>query len=113
MKNRRRRRLSDFKPNLVSRSGIAWFDTPESYARILEIMNYPEGMTRSYERWREVTEDRERFLKRGRRFTPIRVVIDPEQFATWCKARAVEPNRSSLYLFVEFATGRMRDKTGG
>ena len=105
---KRRRRISDFKPNLTLRSGLAWFETPENYARILEIMGHPEDMTRSYDRWREVTENKERSLKRGGRFMPIRVVIDPDKFVAWCAARSMQPDRNALSHFVEISTGRIR-----
>lgn len=70
-------------------------------------MNYPEGMTRDYNRWREVTENRERDLKRSRRgWIPIRVPVNPDKFLAWCAARSKQPNRDALYAFVEDATGR-------
>lgn len=103
MKNRRRPRISDQRP--LIRIPIAWYE-PEDYARMLEILNYPEGMTRSYERWREVTENRERNVKRGRqsRFA-VRVVIKSDKFLAWCTARAIDPSMDTLHAFLNEAVG--------
>jgi hypothetical protein len=98
MKNRRRRRVSDFRPDQLHNIPIPWYEA-EDYPRILEILNYPKGMTRSYERWREVTENRERDLKRSRRL-PVRVVITPDKFLAWCAARAIEPSYGALDTMV-------------
>jgi hypothetical protein len=102
---RRRRRISDFKPDITRRIGLAWYE-PQDYARMLEIMNYPGGMSRSYERWREVAENDERSWKRRRGgFMPIRVVINPDKFLAWCSARSKEPNIYTVGSFVQEAIG--------
>ena len=81
--------------------GIKWFE-PREYARILEIMNYPTEMTRDYERWREVAEDHERFLKRHKRnLMIVRVVVHPDEFIAWRNTNAVHPNSKSLGAFVQ------------
>jgi hypothetical protein len=76
------------------------------YARTLEILNYPNGMTRSYERWQEVNENHERDLKRsGKGLFPVRVVIYPDKFLTWCAARAIEPSMQAIDIFIGEAAG--------
>jgi hypothetical protein len=63
-------------------------------------------MTRSYERWREVTEDHERSFKRHRKgFLAVRVVIEPDKFLAWCAARAIEPNANAIGKFINDAVG--------
>lgn len=103
MKNRRRPRISDFRPQV--RIGLEWFE-PEDYARILEIVNYPASLSRSYERWREIAENQERTLKRSRRgLFVVRVVIKPDKFLAWCAARSVEPSHNIIASFVQEAIG--------
>lgn len=103
-KPRRRRRVTDFKPDITHRSGLAWFER-EQHARMIEVMAEPHDISRDYERWREVTENRERTLKRrtGGRIV-VRVVVDPDKFLAWCAARSKEPNGDALNLFVHFHT---------
>ena len=103
MKNRRRRRVSDFRPDLSPRTGHVWFEEKD-YARILEILRYPEGMPRDYNRWREVTENNERFRKRRGRFD-CRIVVDPERLLGWCAARSIEPSSAALSWLVFEALG--------
>ena len=103
MKARRRRRISDQKP--LVRIPLAWYE-PEDYARIIEILNYPDGMTRSFERWQEVSQNSERDLKRSRKgLFPVRVVIHPDKFLAWCTARAVEPSVQAINIFINEAVG--------
>jgi hypothetical protein len=103
MKNRRRRRISDFKPDPLRNAGIAWYE-PQHYARMLEIMDYPASMSRSYERWREVAENQERTLKRAGRLV-ARIVIDPDKFLAWCAAHAMKPNHNAVDFLVADAIG--------
>lgn len=85
--------------------GMAWYE-PDDYARILEILHYPEGMTRSFERWREVAENDERTMKYSRMsLFPVRVLIKPDKFLAWCAARSVEPSSNVLPTFVAEAAG--------
>jgi hypothetical protein len=86
------------------RVGIPWFE-PQEYARILEIMNYPADMSRDYERWRELAENRQRGRK-GQKLFVVRVVVHPEEFVAWCTAKAIQPDGGALNTFVnERATG--------
>lgn len=95
---KRKRRVSDFKPDIFHRVGIAWFE-PESYARLLDVMPKPHGMPGNYERWREITENSERYSKRGGHLV-VRVVIDPDKFIAWCAARTLQPNSDAIERFV-------------
>ena len=98
MAKRRRRRVSDFKPNILHRAGVEWFE-PESYARLLKVMLKPHGMPGDYKQWREATENSERFLKRSGHLV-VRVVIDPDDFLAWCAARSLQPNSNTISRFV-------------
>jgi hypothetical protein len=82
-----------------TRIPLAWFQADE-YARILEIVNYPEGMSRSFDRWHEVAQGHEnRFKSRG--FFVVRVVIHPDEFVGWCAANAVQPNSQAIQRFIQ------------
>jgi hypothetical protein len=101
-KQRRPLRSRVIGHNWATPIGIQWFE-PHEYARILEIMNYPPEMTRDYERWRELAEDHERFLKRHKRnLMIVRVVVHPDEFVAWCNASTVQPNSKSLRAFVQY-----------
>jgi hypothetical protein len=105
-KARRRRRVSDPRRPLTP-IGFAWYE-PDDYARVLEILNYPEGMTRSFERWREAAEESERSMKRSRSpmgLFPVRVVIKPDKLLAWCAARSIKPSRTALDRLVAEAAG--------
>ncbi len=82
------------------RSGLPWFE-PEEYPRILEVMNYPPDMSRDYERWREVAENKESALKRMGKLV-VRVVVHPEEFISWCATHSIQPNSGSIDGFVEY-----------
>lgn len=102
-KARRRRRVSDLRP--LRPVGIAWYE-PSDYVRILEILNYPPGMSRSFERWREVAENRESTLKHSRKgLFPVRVIINPDKFLAWCAARSIQPSSGAIESFAIEAAG--------
>jgi len=102
---KRRKRISDFKPSVWDHLAVAWFEEKD-YPRILEILNYPENMSRSYERWRDVFENRYGGDKRTRRGLLVRVVVDPNKFLAFCAARSVKPDLRWLNIFVEAAIGQ-------
>jgi hypothetical protein len=70
---------------------------------MLEIMVQPHDVSGDYQRWREVTESRERDWKRRGRLA-VRVVVDPDVFLAWCAARAMEPNGYALQMLVNERT---------
>jgi hypothetical protein len=98
---KRRRGISDFKPDKFAHTPIPWFEEKD-YSRMLEILNYPETMSRDYQRWRELAEDNERFSKRSRRGggLVVRVAIDPDNFVAWCAAHSIKPSHSQIHAFV-------------
>lgn len=99
------RRRTGPRSGPYERAGIAWL-TPETHARLGEIMVEPSGIPWSYERWREKAETQERHWKRRNQLV-VRIVLDPEAFAAWCAGKGLQPNGEALQVYVfQRASGR-------
>lgn len=83
------------------RSPIAWF-TREGYPRIIELLAYPEELSRDFDRWHELAQDRERHLKR-RGFLVVRVEVRADELLDWCAAE--KPSIGALNGFVAVRGG--------
>ena len=71
----------------------------EHYDRMIEIMGYPEDMSRSYERWRQIAEGLKRRLQ-SKGYFVVPVIADPDKFLAWCVAKDISPDRQALDGFV-------------
>ncbi|PDT68506.1 hypothetical protein [Bradyrhizobium sp. C9] len=78
---------------------LAWFE-PEDYSGILDILNFPDDMSRSYARWNELAKNREQDLKQ-RGFFAVRVTVRPDEFKKWCASKSMQPDGRALNLFVD------------
>jgi hypothetical protein len=83
------------------RRGFPWL-TPESHARLLDVMVKPHDIPWTFERWQEQAENRERIWK-SRNYLAVRVKIDPDAFIEWCAAGSQPPNGQMLELFANMA----------
>jgi hypothetical protein len=77
---------------------ISWFD-PETYSRLVDVLNSPFDFPPSYEQWKKLSEATERYwISRG--FHVIRVSVEPKGFLIWCSKRFVKPNSKALEVCI-------------
>ena len=83
--------------------GVAWY-TEETWAHVKKTATDPERFEATFEEWLVMAEDTLRnFVNAG--VAPEKVIIDPEEFAAWCKARHKRNNASARARFV---SGKLR-----
>jgi hypothetical protein len=88
--------------------GIAWYRA-EDYRQILEVMADKAILPSTYRQWRKEAELRESDLKRLGNIV-IRVIVDPEIFPIWCRARGLNVDESARTAFVsEVAARQVRE----
>lgn len=80
------------------RAPLAWFKQAE-YARVIEILGYPDGYSRDYNRWRELAENEEQSLKRSG-LLAVRVTIHPEELLRWAEAKQTTPLAALNYMLA-------------
>ena len=78
--------------------GIAWYRS-EWYDRIREVMADGISFPKTHASWRQKAARMERELRR-QGMEPVRVEIDPEQFAGWCASQGVAPDSEARDRFV-------------
>ncbi|MEY4562857.1 MAG: hypothetical protein RLZZ618_2134 [Pseudomonadota bacterium] len=81
---------------------LAWYDA-ESYELVRTLMVDGRAFPSTFEKWQTyATEAEALFSAKG--FAPIRVRLDPNAFARWCRAHGQQPDAKARLTFGEWAT---------
>jgi hypothetical protein len=89
----------------VTFKGIPWY-TAENYERFLAVVEDAHLLPATYEQWFRGAEESFKYAERkGER--PIRVLIDPEHFQTWCKAQGCSTDVEGRMEFVDIAVSKL------
>jgi hypothetical protein len=83
--------------------GIAWYK-PECYDRIREVMADGVSFPKTHASWRQKAGRMERELRR-QGAEPVRVDVDPDEFARWCAELAMPPDSEARDRFVRGRIG--------
>ena len=82
--------------------GLSWF-RERDYPRILEIMDDPDSLPPTFERWKLAAEKLEAWSK-AKDYVVIRAIIDPGEFGAWCASQGLQLDGTARSLFAtEFA----------
>lgn len=78
--------------------GVVWYSR-DTWPRVKETATDPDRFEATFDDWLAMAEDTLRnFAKAGG--VPTKVVIDPEEFFAWCKARRTRNNAAARARFV-------------
>lgn len=85
--------------------GLPWYSSA-TYARATALMEDRVEFPPAFEAWRREAEPRLRRLERDGAVV-YRVIIDPEEFTSWCRRQGVVPNAAARERFAEIAARRL------
>jgi hypothetical protein len=80
--------------------GLSWY-LEKDYGRILKIMEDADKLPATYGQWRSSAERGERGLK-DKGHIVVRAIIDPEEFAAWCRERALKLDANGRIAFASW-----------
>jgi hypothetical protein len=84
--------------------GMPWYRA-EDYARLREMMADPHAMAGGVEAWQASAVNNEQ-VARNAGLSVVRVLIEPDVFASWCSARNLPLDGSARMRFAsEMAQG--------
>ncbi len=83
----------------MRRIGVPWYSR-ENYPQIRALMADAGTLAATYDEWRMAAENNEGEARRVG-IEVVRVLLEPEQFAAWCKASGRAPDRAARVAFVE------------
>ncbi len=63
--------------------GVAWYDTQEDWASIKSTAMDPERFENTYDEWKSMAEN-VMVKMRETGILPVKVILTPEDFSTWC-----------------------------
>ncbi|HEY8380941.1 MAG TPA: hypothetical protein VIL09_02205 [Microvirga sp.] len=78
--------------------GLPWY-ARESYARLREQMADGAALPADYDVWRQSAEQNET-VGRASGLAIVRVPIEPEPFAEWCRAKGLSPDGRARQQFA-------------
>lgn len=84
--------------------GLPWY-TRESYARLREQMADGAALPADYDVWRQSAEQNET-VGRASGLSIVRVPIEPEPFAEWCRAKGLSPDGKARQQFAREEAAR-------
>ena len=79
--------MSDMPRRII---GLPWYRR-EDYPMIRQMMTDSHVLASTYEKWLAAAENNES-VGRQAGLEILRVMIDPDEFKTWCLANGMEPN---------------------
>lgn len=89
--------------------GIPWY-RKEDYPKILKIMSDGKALPRTWTEWSNKAEQlREKLVKDG--VIVETVLLDPDEFPGWCKARGLDVNSQARTAFANEAVARKHAPT--
>jgi len=88
--------------------GVCWY-TETGWARVKETATDPERFEATYEEWRTMAEKSLLDLA-GVGISPVKVTLDPDEFAAWCTRYGRKNNASARARSV---SARLRRSGGG
>lgn len=90
--------------------GLPWY-APATYVRAIALMEDRAEFPSAFEAWRREAELRLRRLE-SEGIVVYRVIIDPEEFAAWCRRQDVVPNATARERFAEIAARHLFREEG-
>lgn len=78
--------------------GLPWY-RPEDYERLRAQAADPHTLASSYAAWLASAENNER-VAADAGLTVVRVIVDPEVFASWCQERSLLPDGAARRRFA-------------
>jgi len=88
--------------------GLCWY-TETGWARVKETATDPQRFEATYEEWCTMAEESLLdFVAVG--VSPVKVTLDPDEFAAWCKRYRRKNNASTRATYV---SARLRRAGGG
>ena len=87
--------MTDAPPRRI---GLPWY-TREDYPRIREMISDPHNLAPSYDAWLAAAENNES-VGRQAGLQIIRVTVEPDAFAAWCREQGLEPDSAARTRYV-------------
>ncbi len=87
--------------------GLAWY-APEHYDAIRRVMADGDNLPDTFVEWRlKATGYEEAMQREGK--TVVRVLIDPESFTDWCRAKGLNVDAKARMLYAAFIAKLQQD----
>ena len=87
--------------------GMLWY-TREDYPRIRAMMADPHNLAPSYDQWLMAAENNEQ-VARTAGLMVLRVMIAPDEFATWCAERDLETDGKARARLAQETVAHMQE----
>ncbi len=92
--------------NITAELGLGWYRR-EDWDRLLQMFPDRDQMHDSYDEWLADVRHHEKFLRREGNITK-RIVVKPDELATWCTIRGKAPIASAR---AEYISEKMAERS--